>query len=250
MDVNYNILETVQKRLERNQNWLCVVTGDTGTGKSWLSILMADKLSKMLGTKFSIDSVAFTPKELVNTIKTIPPKSTIIMDEAGVNYGARDFMRKENKALGSIFQMFRFKQLALIYTLPDSSMLDINARRLMHVYIETLPIDYRRNLSQVKWFNVHINRWSGEIIHKYPRVVTKNGYSVVKVVKFPKPSEALINAYEKKKSDAFDDLMDRCERILTEEESPRKVTKEVRPKKEKVNENLCEIPDYMWGEFH
>lgn len=237
-EINFNILDSVMHRLDTNRNFLAIIAGDTGSGKSMTAL----KIGELLDSSFGINNVAFTPSELVALIKNVKPKSVIVMDEAGVSYGARDFMKRENKALGGLFQMFRFKLIALIWTLPDVTMLDINARRLMHTYIETIGVDYRRNLSEVKWFSVKINRWTGEVKHIYPRIATKHGYSVVKVVRFPKPSEALINAYEKKKQKAFDNVMEYCERVLSSEESPKKINK--KPKGKKVEKDNG-IPDYM-----
>lgn len=221
IDIKFDILDTVRHRLDTNRNFLAIIAGDTGSGKSFSAL----KIGELIDKSFTIDNVAFTPSELIALIKSVKPKSVIVMDEAGVSYGARDFMRRENKALGGLFQMFRFKLIALIWTLPDVAMLDVNARRLMHTYIETLGVDYRRNLSEVKWFSVKIDRWTGDVKHIYPRIATKHGYSVVKVVRFPKPSDALINAYEKKKQKAFDNVIEYCENILSSDESPKKATR-------------------------
>lgn len=194
----------VKARLQRNQNWLCVITGDTGTGKSFSSL----RLGSLIDEDFKIENVVFDVKELIDLIEVRPPGSLLVLDEAGISFGSRDFMSKQNKVMSSVIQMFRFKQIALIWTLPDISMIDIQARRLMHNFLETQPIDYKKEQTRVKWFEVYIDRWTGEFRHRFMKVETGNmGFAVVKVVNFNKPSEDLIKSYEKKKRQAFENLL-------------------------------------------
>jgi len=198
------VTNVVKARLQRNQNWLCVITGDTGTGKSFSSL----RLGSLVDEDFRIENVVFDIKELIDLIEVRPPGSLLVLDEAGISFGSRDFMSKQNKVMSSVIQMFRFKQIALIWTLPDISMIDIQARRLMHNFLETQPIDYKKEQTRVKWFEVYIDRWTGEFRHRFMKVETGNmGFAVVKVVNFNKPSEDLIKSYEKKKKQAFENLL-------------------------------------------
>ena len=198
------VTNVVKARLQRNQNWLCVITGDTGTGKSFSSL----RLGSLVDEDFRIENVVFDVKELIDLIEVRPPGSLLVLDEAGISFGSRDFMSKQNKVMSSVIQMFRFKQIALIWTLPDISMIDIQARRLMHNFLETQPIDYKKEQTRVKWFEVYIDRWTGEFRHRFMKVETGNmGFAVVKVVNFNKPSEDLIKSYEKKKKQAFENLL-------------------------------------------
>jgi len=207
----YDVLDYVRKRIETNRNWLCMITGDTGSGKSFTAL----KIGELLDADFNANNVAFSPLEMIKLIKISKPGDVVVMDEAGLQFGARDFMSRGNKALSGIFQAFRFKQIILIWTLPDLSMIDITARRLLHTYIETLGVDYKREQTVVKWFNIKIDRWTGDYKHVYPRIMTDNGLVVVKIVRFDKPSDELIAEYEAKKSKAFDELLDKYERSLT-----------------------------------
>ena len=210
MTIIYDILASVRERLDTNRNWLCIIAGDTGSGKSYTAL----KIGEMLGPTFDISHVIFSPLELIRAIDKATPKQVLVMDEAGTQFGARDFMKKENKVLGEVFQMFRFKQVAIIWTLPDMAMLDITARRLAHTYLETVSVDYEKEISRVKWFNISVNRWSGEFMHKYPRLWTKNGQSVIKIVGFEKPTEKLLKKYEEKKVSAFDEVIKYCENVM------------------------------------
>jgi len=203
------------------------------SGKSWSALRMGE----LLDPNFNIDNVAFSPGELIKLIRDLPKKSVAVMDEAGVSYGSRDFMSRSNKALGGIFQAFRFRQIALIWTLPDVSMIDVNARRLAHTYLETLPVDYVHNHSRVKWYEIKTNRWEGKHPYRiFPRVIVPGrGVCTVKVISFKKPSDELIGAYEEKKKEAFNDLLNYCENVLDGEiKKTEKITK-IRRQKKKVD---------------
>jgi len=205
-----DVLGYVRKRIETNRNWLCMITGDTGSGKSYTAL----KIGELLDPDFNANNVAFSPLELIKLIKTAKPGDVVVMDEAGLQFGARNFMSRSNRVLSGIFQAFRFKQIILIWTLPDLSMIDITARRLLHTYIETLGVDYKHEQTVVKWFDVKIDRWTGEYKHVYPRIMTDNGVVVVKTVRFGKPSDELIGDYEHKKAVAFEHILEESEQIL------------------------------------
>jgi len=214
-EINFNILDSVIERLNTNRNWLCMIAGDTGTGKSYSAL----KLGEMIDPDFNLEKVAFTMKDTIKQVKEAEKKSVLVMDEAGVQFGSRESMSKQNKLLSKVLQTFRFKQIALIWTLPDMKMIDVNARRLMHTYLETLPVDYVHNHSCVKWFDVFIDRWTGEYKHRYMRVMDKSiGYGIVTAVKFPKPSKKLLTSYEKISKEFKTQIIEEAELMLTENE--------------------------------
>jgi len=223
--MRYDILNTVRERLTvKNQNWLCVITGETGSGKSWTAL----KIGALLDENFNIDKVAFEPVDIIPLIGTSEHGDIIVMDEAGISFGARSFMSKHNRALGNIFQSFRYKQIGLIWTLPDASMIDVQARRLMHTFLETMPIDYERGLTRVKWFDIYTDKWTGEYRHRYPRVnIPKYGQVVVKVVKFPKPPSYITDDYQIKKDEAFMHLLEESSEILKDAKKTKKKTERV-----------------------
>ena len=233
METENDLLSRVRRRLETNRNWLCMIVGDTGSGKSFTAL----KIGELLDPDFDAKNVAFSPLELIQLIKISKPGDVVVMDEAGIQFGARNFMSRSNKILSGIFQAFRFKQIILIWTLPDLSMIDITARRLLHTYIETIGVDYKHEQTVVKWFDVKIDRWTGEYKHVYPRIMTSEGPVVVRTVRFGKPSDELIEAYESKKSKAFDEMLDNYEKMLLglNDSEPPKEKKNKGKKEKKVS---------------
>ena len=69
------LIRDVQKRLWKlNDNWLSIITGDTGSGKSWTALSLAEKIDP-----------DFNTGELPTTFK-IPGFDTVCQGQPTVNY--------------------------------------------------------------------------------------------------------------------------------------------------------------------
>lgn len=206
-EYNFNPLIMPLHRLNTNRNWLAIITGETGSGKSWTAAKMGEDLSAMTNRPFSSKNIVFEADALLEFIQNSKPRSVIVLDEAGVELAAREFMSQRNRSMGKVFQVFRYKQLALIWTLPDLSMIDIQIRKLIHSFIETQPIDYVREKTRVKWFNIFIDRWTGEITRQFPRVRINGVTYVARGFSFRKPNMDIIKPYEINKEVFFTKLL-------------------------------------------
>lgn len=218
---HFNPMSMPLYRLNTNRNWLAIITGETGSGKSWTAVKMGETLSQMTKQPFTDANIMFEAADLLDFIQKSTPRSVAILDEAGVDLAAREFMSQRNRSMGKVFQVFRYKQLALIWTLPDLSMIDIQIRKLAHTFCETLPIDYKNEKTQIKWFNIFIDRWTGDITRQYPRIKIGGVTYVTRVLKFGKPSMDIVRPYEKKKNVFFTKLlMDAQNDILAAQNKP------------------------------
>lgn len=192
------MIEDIRKRLlEKNQNWLCAVCGETGSGKSYAAL----KIAESIDPSFSIDRVVFTVKEFMELVtdKRIKGGQAIIFDEAGVEIGARDWYSQRNKAINYVLQTFRHQNLAVIFTTPSFSFIDSQTRRLFHAYIETKAINRKEKYVKVKWFIVSSNPKTDKYYFKYPVVYKGIKPIKIKITKIGKPSKKLINDYETKR---------------------------------------------------
>jgi hypothetical protein len=204
---NFNPLVMPLHRLNTNRNWLAIITGETGSGKSWTAAKIGEDLSKMTNRPFTYKNIVFEADVLLEFIQNSVPRSVVVLDEAGVELAAREFMSQRNRSMGKIFQVFRYKQLALIWTLPDLSMIDVQIRKLCHTFMETQPIDYDNQKTRVKWFNIYIDRWTGDITRQFPRVRIGGVTYVARGFKFGKPNPDIIKPYEKNKDIFFDKIL-------------------------------------------
>lgn len=181
------------RMLRRNKNWLCVVCGPTGSGKSYTAI----RLGEIIDPNFSINNVVFTPQAFMALINsgTLRKGSIIVFDEAGVGLPARDFYTISNKQINYVLQTFRFMNIGVIFTVPDFKFIDLQARKLFHTYIETLHVDRKNKVVHTKVKEVQNNPQLGKLYIKYYR----KGKQAITRNMIGKPSEELVEAYEKKK---------------------------------------------------
>jgi len=221
---NYIINDIRNRLYEQNRNWLCVVCGQTGLGKSLASV----KIAKMINPDFNSDFVAFTAKEFLDILNSNPPKgSVIVFDEAGISISSREWYTITNKILNYVFQTFRYMNIAVIFTVPDFKFIDKQSRTLFHSYVELVDIDYKKSRSIVKWMIMQNNPKTGKIYFKYPRVEGKK----IKRIFIHKPDKKLIKEYDKKQKKYKNRLRKELSKELDEIEdmknSPEKIDKAV-----------------------
>ena len=207
---NYSssFVESIQKRLlVHNQNWLCVVCGGTGTGKSYSAL----RLASMVDPTFNIDRVVFRVEDFMKLLNAgnLVKGNAIMFDEAGVNMNSREWYSVQNKCISYLLQTFRHRNLAVIFTTPNLSYIDKAVRGLFHCYIETQRIDRRENKVVARIYRLKVLR-DGKILFPYPkekrsgtdRTVAKN------IFRINKPDPMLTANYEKK-ADEFKEYLGR-----------------------------------------
>jgi DNA-directed RNA polymerase subunit RPC12/RpoP len=194
----------IKNRLKRNKNYLGVICGETGSGKSFTALCHGE----LLDPDFSIDKVCLNAKKFMWAIQKFKAGSVIIFDEAGVGMPSREWMALSNRLLNYVLQTFRHKNLIVLFTVPDFSMIDSQARKLFHCYMQTTGIDKANKICYVKPLLIQNNPQMSKIYYKYLRVKTNGEKTSVKRVGFGMPSKELIEKYERKKGE-FTDWLNR-----------------------------------------
>lgn len=187
-----------KQRIAQNKNWLALICGETGSGKSYSAL----RIAELCDRSFSINRVVFTAEQFMNVLSSRPKLkrgNIIIWDEAGVGLPAREWYSISNKAINYVLQTFRHENLGVIFTTPSFNFIDIQARKLFHTYIETQFINYKDEYVRVKWLNLQENPRLDKIYFHYPTVSYNGKRITVKGMNLHKPSQMLINAYEKRK---------------------------------------------------
>lgn len=203
---NQVIISHIKRRINNNKNAMILVIGDTGSGKSYATLRIAQKLQPHFKIKF----VEFNVKGFLELVRGDYEKGQpMIFDEVGVGMGAREWQSRLNKIMSYILQTFRFKNYIVFFTVPDASFVDVHARKLFHYLIESRSINYKTKVASFKFRRIQVNRHTGNIYYKAIRFYdVKGALRVAPSLRLNLPTENLVRLYEEKRQIHMDKLYD------------------------------------------
>jgi len=211
-------LKRVRGRLiHRNKNWLAIVCGETGSGKSYSALSLADIICPRgitVKRNVVLDPISFMNK--IASKKDLKKGDILIFDEAGVGISSRDWYSIQNKLLGSVLQTFRNLNVGVIFTTPNLSFIDVQARKLFHNYFETVNIDYETKTAFPKIYDIQHNSRYDKTYYKHPKFVRQGKTVTMGFIGIPKPRASLIREYEKVKTEFTEKLNQKVLKELTE----------------------------------
>ncbi len=186
---------------KENRNWLAVMVGQTGSGKSYSAL----SLAKLLDPTFSAKRVAFNFKHFMDIVSELAGKGTqgeaIIWDETGIDLDSRKFYSTVNILANKILQTFRSDRFNVIFTVPDASFVDTRTRKLFHHVIETKTILRDSGRCVTTWYESHRSASADKERMWHPRLVFEGKRHVLKDILIPKPPQDIIKEYEELKSE-------------------------------------------------
>jgi tRNA splicing endonuclease len=194
----------IKSRIKKNKNFICFVSGQTGSGKSWSSISIGESLDP----DFGIDRIVFSGIELMNLINSGKLKggSVIIFEEVGVEHSNKNWQSITNKMLSYLMQTFRHRCFVLIMNSPYMDFLEASTRKLVHAELQCLSIDLDNNVCKIKPQLLQYNSRKKKFYYKRLKVCKADGKYPIDIWKVDKPSTELIKAYEQKKTNYTDNL--------------------------------------------
>lgn len=227
MNHPHNMLfyDYVYSRIEKNQNFLGIAVGGTGSGKSYTMMRIAQKLDP----SFTADRVCFTPKEFMEKIQEELPSGSVIMyDEAGVGVDARSWQSISNKMINYVLQTFRYRNLIVLFTVPKFDFIDKNCRALFHVLFKTQSIRKASKLAVVKPYIIapdHTASWRGSqgYIKKFMKTTLGGRYVKIDTIYLRLPRLSLRRDYEDKKHEFCKNLYDKLGLELEDKKKVKKV---------------------------
>lgn len=233
--------EIVDARLKNNLNVLILISGPTGSGKSYSAIYIADLITKLYGTKnpFCVNDIVFSTLEFIKRFKELSAQpdrgvgSCILVDESGVMVNSRTSMSTNNVTITEIFEMLRFSQINVLFCVPAVEMTDLQIRRMNHYIMMAQPINrhtcpnWQKNLSTVRVYRViHGNTPGGreqDFKTACPvvpvEIVNSCGEHFIKQVRcpqmwLPRADGKILSEYEDKKRSYFMSCINRAEKKL------------------------------------
>jgi len=190
--------------ITQNKNVLGCELGSTGSGKSYRDLRKAELWYKFYFNKpFPTENICFGVLSAMEKISSgkLRRGEVIIFEEAGANLGSLDFQNRISKMFSYVLQSFRSMNIAIFFNLPYFSMLNKQARMLMHYTFESNGIDSKTGINYCRPFFHQVNQKTGKIYTKFPKMRFKGKKKQIKRFGFAMPSQYLIDAYEKKKAD-------------------------------------------------
>ena len=191
----YSWVRYIKKRIDENKNFMAIISGATGSGKSWSAL----SIGQLLDPEFDVSRVIFRGTDLLKLINSgkLKKGSVIVWDEAGVDLSNRSWQSATNKLLNFLLQTFRHKNIILLFTTPYSDFVDKLTRRLFHAEFKTISIDFDKNTTKIKPLLIQYNARYGKFYYKFLRIIHREGGAVpISEWNVPSPSKELIKAYE------------------------------------------------------
>lgn len=232
--------------IRNNKNILGVQLGGTGSGKSYRDLRIAELwYQKHFNKPFPIENICFGVGAIIKRISSgnLKRGELLIFEEAGVNLGSLDFQNKISKMMNYILQSFRSMNIGILFNLPYLSMLNKQARMLLHYSMESCGIDQQNKKNKCKPFFHQVNQASGAIYKKYLRVKVDGKVQTIKRFNFSIPSKYLVDGYENKKQKFLMNLTQEYSFSLDQEEAElqkKMARKDLTPSQKEVFEELCE----------
>lgn len=171
------ILKWIEERIKKNKNVIIIINGSTGSGKTYAGLDIANNVSKLLNTNFSVkENVAFSFESLIKKTKipiNIKPGTPFLFEEVGAigsGSAARGWQSKLNQLFFSFLQTTRARNQILIFTCPMFSYLEKGARSLVHMQLEMLHINPQTKRAYCKPYILQTNSRTGKIYFKFLRL--------------------------------------------------------------------------------
>ncbi len=131
------LAEFAFERVQHNYDFIAVVVGKRGVGKSTWALEFASAFEEKLGQQLTLDNIILTEKrdDLFSQVKTWPPKSCHIFDEAINQLFSRDFFKGSDFI--SLLTEIRYKRTVNLFIIPELYQID----RIMRDGLADLLVD-------------------------------------------------------------------------------------------------------------
>jgi hypothetical protein len=190
----------------RNRNFICICVGPTGSGKSWSMLDMCETLDKT----FTAARVVFSIEQFQDLLrsKRLTKGSFIMWDEGGAGISSRESLRQGNIWAVKVAQTMRNRNYGVCITVPSLGMIDKQIRQLAHYLMEPITYNTQTGISYLDLKKLQ-NNVQMDRVYCYPPTITVDGEKViVDTIKLHRPSDTLVEEYERRKAEFQEKLYD------------------------------------------
>jgi hypothetical protein len=206
-----------------------IITGQTGSGKSWLALRIAQDLDPSFIASIE-KRVVYTAEDFIRLVAygKLRRGNVIIFDEMAHAEGAdsRAAMSRTNRLLSGIVSTYRQKGLIVIWVLPTLTQLDKNIRMVSITgFFKILGIDYVRKQSRVSYYSNSLNAIYGKSYYKTPIITVDGRVKKIKVFRFNAPSRLAAKRYRVLKNRFVDYIAKKAadETLVAVESKPKSI---------------------------
>lgn len=215
----------------RKKNAGFIVTGATGSGKSWFAL----KLASDLDPTFNVERVVFNTESFLKLLVEgdshgkIGIGQAIVFDETSHDEAmdSRSSLSETNKQMAALSTIYRALRLVVIYVAPNMNQIDSRVRAIsITALFEMRGIDLKtkKSKAQITWMVQ--NSRTGEVYTKRPKMFVEGNkrIKIISSISFGRPRQDLVKEYEVKKMAFIKDKLKRWyDSTLTKKEESIKV---------------------------
>ncbi|KKL55534.1 hypothetical protein LCGC14_2254450 [marine sediment metagenome] len=110
-----DVLDLASKRNHRDFQYIAIIAGIPGAGKTTLSFNLASYVCSW----FTLKYVCFTAAEFIRVTTECPQYSAVVLDESFESFNSKGSMTKEFKQILNHLQIIRQKNLFILLNLPN-----------------------------------------------------------------------------------------------------------------------------------
>lgn len=199
----------IRKRIKNNLNFIALLTGETGIGKSWNALTIAHKLDPEFD---SVEQVAFKFSALMRIINKFnnggidDPNNlhkkkikVCVFDEAQTDINRRDWQKKTNRFLLHLLSTFRHQNIIVLFTTPYEDYVDSAALKLFHAKFECKGWNKKTRRSRMRPKILQYNPRQKKFYEHSLFVI--RGRGTIKLINWdiPAPPKHIIEPYEQSK---------------------------------------------------
>lgn len=249
----HSFIRWIKKRIKNDLNFVALLTGETGIGKTQAAIEIARNLDPDFD---SVEQIAFKFSELMRIINKFngngenDPRGlykkkykVCIFDEAQTSVNKRTWQAKANKFLLFLLSTFRHQNIIVLFTTPYEDFVDSNSLKLFHAKFECKGWNRRTKLSLLRPKILQYNAKQGKFYEhclSVKRKMKDGRFKYRKLIRWEvkQPPASLIEPYEKSKFAFTNALNKRIYEEIMEEENPGVLSKELTEKQQEAVETI------------
>jgi len=194
----------IKKRIKNNLNFVALLTGDTGVGKSWSAI----EISRQIDPEFNpIKQIAFNFAGLMRIINKFNNEGlddelykkkfkVVIFDEAQTDVNRHEWQSKTNKFLNYVLSTFRHQNIIVLFTTPFEDYIDSNALKLFHAKFECRGWSKKTKKSTLRPKIFQYNPQRRKMYNHSLHIITKTGVKKMITWNIGCPPKELTDPYE------------------------------------------------------